>query len=637
MAEAPAAPALIGVEIDGRTVEVAPGSLVWDACEKAGVFVPVYCAHKKLEPVAVCRMCLVEVEGMPKLQPACATRVSAGMVVRTATDQVRKFRDGNLEFLLLNHPLDCPVCDRGGECDLQDFTQRYGPGRSRASITEKVHFEKAIPLSDKIYLDQERCILCWRCVRYYEEITGEREIVLQERGVHTVVDTFERRPLQSKFQGNLPEICPVGALTHAKYRFRARPWDLRRTSSVCSHCSYGCNIFVDAREDQIARYASNDNPEVDDSWLCDRGRYAFSEHNRGDRVVNPEARVGGVRQAVAYKDAIERACGGLLRIRGEFGPSAIGVVGSSRLTNEEAFALQWMAREVIGTPNLDHRLSRLERITPDDFEVGIAEIEECDAVVVLGPTPEAAAPVLTLRLFKAENKRGRQILRVPVGVAAARLLQDLPPEATVAIVAHESDASAARELRRKLSAPKRLVQILTIVDEVNSRGCQDLGLLPNWLPGYRPALNPGLETLAMLKAAVDGTVRALVLVDPSPDLEGRALFADALASVELAIVVAARPGVSTRGATVVLPGRTLVEKAGTVTNTEGRVQRVRSAVEPKFAFPPDLRVIADLAAGLGGDLGVQPLAGPVFTKIAEAVPAYRGTQGGLRAKWSLLP
>lgn len=261
-------------------------------------------------------------------------------------------------------------------------------------------------------------------------------------------------------------------------------------------------------------------------------------------------------------------------------------MGSSRLTNEEAFALQWMAREVIGTPNLDHRLSRLERITPDDFEVGIAEIEECDAVVVLGPTPEAAAPVLTLRLFKAENKRGRQILRVPVGVAAARLSQDLPSEATVAIVAHESDASAARELRRKLSAPKRLVRVLTIVDEVNSRGCQDLGLLPNWLPGYRPALNPGLDTLAMLQAAVDGAVRALVLVDPSPDLEGEPLFADALASVELAIVVAARPGASTRGATVVLPGRTLVEKAGTVTNTEGRVQRVRSAVEPKFAFPP---------------------------------------------------
>ncbi|HVD04015.1 MAG TPA: 2Fe-2S iron-sulfur cluster-binding protein [Candidatus Dormibacteraeota bacterium] len=636
MAETPAAPALIGVEIDGRTVDVAPGSLVWDACEKAGVFVPVYCAHKKLEPVAVCRMCLVEVEGMPKLQPACATRVAAGMVVRTATDQVRKFRDGNLEFLLLNHPLDCPVCDRGGECDLQDFTQRYGPGRSRTSITEKVHFEKAIPLSDKIYLDQERCILCWRCVRYYEEITGEREIVLQERGVHTVVDTFERRPLESKFQGNLPEICPVGALTHAQYRFRARPWDLRRTASVCSHCSYGCNIFVDAREDQIARYASNDNPEVDDSWLCDRGRYAFPEHNKGDRVVNPEARVGGVRQAVAYKEAIERACGGLLRIRSEFGGSAIGVLGSSRLTNEEAFALQWMAREVIGTPNVDHRLSSLEKITPEDFEVGIANLEECDAIVVLGGAPEVSAPVLTLRLFKAEHKRGRRILRVPVGTGGSKLAQELPPEGSVAIVAHESDAAVARELRRKLSSSKRRARILTIVDEVNSRGCQDLGLLPNWLPGYRPVLDPGLGTLAMLQAAVDGTIRALVLVDPGPDLEREALLADALAAVELAVVVASRPGVSTRGATVVLPGRTLVEKAGTVTNTEGRVQRVRSAVEPKLAFPPDLRIISDLASGLGGDFGVQPLAGPAFTRIAEAVPAYRGTQGGLRAKWGLL-
>ena len=205
-------------------MEVAPGSLVWDACENAGIYVPVYCAHKKMEPVAVCRMCLVEVEGMPKLQPACSTRVAQGMVVRTATEQVRKFREGNLEFLLLNHPLDCPVCDRGGECDLQDFTLRYGPGKTRTAIAEKVHFDKAVKLSDKIFLDQERCILCWRCVRYYEEITGEREIVLQQRGVKTLVDTFEGRQLESEFQGNLPEICPVGALTHAQYRFQARPW-----------------------------------------------------------------------------------------------------------------------------------------------------------------------------------------------------------------------------------------------------------------------------------------------------------------------------------------------------------------------------------------------------------------------------
>ena len=632
MAETAAAE-LVTVSVDDRMVQVAPGTLVWDACEKAGVFVPVYCAHKKLEPVAGCRMCLVEVEGVPKLQPACATRVAPNMVIRTATEQVRKFRDGNLEFLLVNHPLDCPVCDRGGECDLQDFTQRYGPGRSRTSITEKVHFDKAIPLSDKIYLDQERCILCWRCVRYYEEITGEREIVLQERGVHTVVDTFERRPLQSQFQGNLPEICPVGALTHAKYRFRARPWDLRRTASVCSHCSFGCNIFVDAREDQVARYASNDNPEVDDSWLCDRGRYSFPEMNRSGRVSTPEARVGGVRQPVSHREAIERACGGLLRVRSEYGPEAMGVIGSARLTNEEAFALQWLARDVIRTKNLDHRLGKLDKLAPEDFALSIAEIEECDAVVVLGEKPEAAAPVLTLRLFKAEQKRRRKVSRVAVDSDPASLAGQLPANGRIGVVVHQQDVAVARKLRAELTTSTRQVQVLSILDQVNERGCQDLGLLPEWLPGYRPAPAGGMGTREMLQAATSGKLRALVLIDPWAELEAEPGFREAVANVDLAVVLAAWPGVATSEADVILPGRTLVEKAGTVTNTEGRVQRIRPGVEPKLAFPPDLRSIVELGRGMGGDFGSQPLAGPVFKRLAESVPAYSGTQGGLRAIW----
>jgi NADH dehydrogenase/NADH:ubiquinone oxidoreductase subunit G len=627
------APELVAVEVDGRTVEVEPGTLVWDACEKAGIYVPVYCAHKKLEPVAVCRMCLVEVEGTPKMQPACATRVAPGMVVRTATEQVRKFRDGNLEFLLLNHPLDCPVCDRGGECDLQDFTQRYGPGKTRVSITEKVHFDKAVELSDKIMLDEERCILCWRCVRFYEEITGEREIVLQERGVHTVVGTFEDRPLQSQFQGNVADICPVGALTHRKYRFKARPWDLRRTASVCSHCSYGCNIFVDAREDQIARYASNDNPDVDDSWLCDKGRYSFPEFNSRERVVNPEAKLGGARQVVAYKEAVSRAGGVLLRIRGDFGGSAIGVLGSGQMTNEEAYTLQWLARQVIGTPHLDHRLETLDDISPTQFELGIAELEECDAVVVVGEAPEVSAPVLTLRLFKTATKRMRPVLRVAVNVKLAELVRQLPETGRIGVVAHQADRALAMKLRKSLIGASRTAAVLTILDEVNSRGCQDLGLLPNWLPGYVPADAPGLCGRQILEAATRGELRALVVVGPGPEGDDEALFQAALTKVEAAVVITPFIGTASRLATALIPGRTLVEKAGTVTNTEGRVQRVRTAVEPKFAFPSDLRILSDLAEALGGSLGVQPLAGPVFECLAAEVPAYKGAQVGLRAHW----
>ena len=624
---------LLAVSVDGRSVAVAQGTLVWDACEKAGVYVPVYCAHKKMEPVAVCRMCLVEIEGTAKLQPACATRVAEGMVVRTATEQVRKFRDGNLEFLLVNHPLDCPVCDRGGECDLQDFTLRYGPGRSRTSITEKVHFGKAIKLSDKIVLDQERCILCWRCVRFYDEITGEKEIVLQERSVKTLIDTFQGRPLQSEFQGNVAEICPVGALTHAKYRFQARPWDLRRTASVCPKCSYGCNILIDAREDQVARFASNDNPDVDDSWLCDTGRYSFPELNRSDRVLNPEARLAGARQTVSYQDAVARGAGALLRVRGDHGPDAIGFLASTQATNEEAFLLQWLARDVIGTPHLDHRLSALARIAPEQFALGIAEIEDCAAVVVIGDEPELADPVLTLRLFKAATKLGREVIRQPLEGDPEALAESLTGKDLVGIVAHQEQRQAALGLAARLALKGTTTKILTIVEGMNARGCQDLGLTPRLLPGYRPAGTPGRDGGEILKAASAGSIRALLVVGQGWDEDPR--FEEALSRVEVLIGITPFAGSLARHASVLLPGRTIAEKAGTVTNTEGRVQRVRPAVQPRYAFPSDLRILGDLARGMGADLGVQPLAGPVYELISQAVPGYRGCIGGVRPDWTL--
>ena len=298
----------VGISIDGRELRVPKGTLVLDAATEAGIHIPIYCAHPKMDPVAVCRMCLVNIEKFPKPQPACATVAGDGMVVRTDLPEVTKLREGMLEFLLLNHPLDCPVCDRGGECDLQDFTFRYGPGISRFPITEKVHFKKAIPLSEHIELDQERCILCWRCVRYYDEITGEKEIVLQQRGVDTLVSTFDDRQLESKFQGNLPEVCPVGALTHRKYRFVSRPWDLQRTASICPECSYGCNINVDSRDFEVRRFASRDNPLVDDMWLCDRGRYSFDRWNSSERVRRPVVRSDNESRDVARPRGDHAGC-----------------------------------------------------------------------------------------------------------------------------------------------------------------------------------------------------------------------------------------------------------------------------------------------------------------------------------------
>src|SRR5665213_2213594 len=286
-----------------------------------------------------------------------------------------------LDFLLLNHPLDCPVCDRGGECDLQDFTFRYGPGISRFPITEKVHFKKALPLSEHIELDQERCILCWRCVRYYDEITGEKEIVLQQRGVDTLVATFDDRQLESKFQGNLPEVCPVGALTHREYRFVSRPWDLQRTASVCPECSYGCNINVDSRDFEVRRFASRDNPQVDDMWLCDRGRYSAESWNNVDRVRRPAVRRDGTVRDVSVPEAITQAARRLREIADEYGAASIAVMGSAQNTNEELWLLQRLARDVLGTPHIDHQLESFPGIGPAEHALAIADVEELSAVV----------------------------------------------------------------------------------------------------------------------------------------------------------------------------------------------------------------------------------------------------------------
>jgi predicted molibdopterin-dependent oxidoreductase YjgC len=320
-------------------------------------------------------------------------------------------------------------------------------------------------------------------------------------------------------------------------------------------------------------------------------------------------------------------------VLGDHGPEAIAFLGSTQVTNEEAFLIQWLGREVVGTPHLDHRLSALEGISPEQFTLGIAEIEECDAVVVLGDEPELADPVLTLRLFKAETKLHRQVLRQPRDADPEQLAEQLAGRELVGIVAHQDHRQAAMALSASLARQGTPAKVLTIVDGMNARGCQDLGLTPGWLPGYRPAPSPGRDGGGILKAAVDGSLKALVVVGQGWELDPG--FEEALTRVEVLIGITPFVGAVSRHASVLLPGRTIAEKAGTVTNTEGRVQRVRPGVQPRFAFPSDLRILGDLAVGLGADLGVQPLAGPVYDLIARAVPGYRGRLGGLRANWTL--
>ncbi len=630
---------LVGVTIDGREVRVAKGTLVLDAATAAGIHVPIYCAHPKMDPVAVCRMCLVQIEKMPKQQPACATVVSEGMVVHTNTDAVAKTREGVLEFLLLNHPLDCPVCDRGGECDLQDFAFRYGPETSRFPITDKVHFDKAVPLSDKIELDQERCILCWRCTRYYDEITGEKELVLQQRGVQTAIATFDSQPLKSEFQGNLPEVCPVGALTHRQYRFKARPWDLTRTKSICPECSYGCNVNMDSRDFEMKRFASRDNPYVDDMWLCDRGRYSATSWNETARVRRSVVRhKSGDTREVQPAEAVGIAAERLKKIIDEHGAAAVGFLASPQSTNEELFVFERIARKLVGTPHIDHQLEAFPGLSPDEHALAIAEIEDCATVVVLGPEPEVNAPVLTLRLHKAQVKRGARILRLAADADAAQVARDVSGQALVGVVADESNRAHAAEVAGALARGNTTVKRLTVTRGPNGRGAKDLGVLPNLLAGYQPAPGAGKTGREILQAAANGQIKALVMLGGG-HLAAAAgdLMLNAMRGAELVLAIETRPGVVADNASIVIPGHAFVEKAGSVTNVEGRVQRIRPALPPATQTPTETGILMMLATQLGAEDWGRSDVSDVNRALIAAVPAYQRAGNGGRALFAEVP
>jgi NADH-quinone oxidoreductase subunit G len=621
----------VGISIDGRTLRVPKGTLVLDAATEAGIHIPIYCSHPKMEPVAVCRMCLVNIEKFPKPQPACSTIAGEGMIVRTDLPEVTKLREGMLEFLLLNHPLDCPVCDRGGECDLQDFTFRYGPGISRFPITEKVHFKKAVQLSDLIELDQERCILCWRCVRYYDEITGEKELVLQQRGVDTLIATFNDEQLTSKFQGNLPEVCPVGALTHRKYRFVSRPWDLQRTASVCPECSYGCNINVDSRDFEVRRFASRDNPLVDDMWLCDRGRYSFDRWNSSERVRRPMLRSDDQSRDISVNEAITQAARRLREISDEYGAESIAVLGSSASTNEELFLLERLARQVIGTPHVDHQLDTFDGITAAEHELGIAEIEECDTLVVLGTEPEEQAPVLTLRLYKAERKHNARVIRLSGDASGADAAEAARGATRIGLIADETNRENAASVAAKLAAVGS-VRRLTVTRGMNGRGAKDLGMLPNVGPAYAPVAKAGKNGRQILEALAKGELRGLLILGPNTALESAGdLLERAVKAAACVVAIDTRPGVVSRYATVLIPGHAVFEKAGSVTNVEGRVQRIRAGLPPASATPTETRVLTSIANEMGAEGwgSGDPLA--VNRAMRDATAAYAAAGNGGRA------
>ena len=420
---------LVTLTIDDRQVEVPKGTLVVDAAAKLGIDIPIFCSHPKLDPVACCRMCLVEISG-PRgmmLQTACSVPVAQDMVVKTNSKPVEDMQEASLTFLLLNHPLDCPICDKGGECPLQDQTMRFGPGISQL-VEPKRQKKKHYLISDAIVLDQERCVLCWRCIRYLEEWEDRPQLALFERGGATIIDVQDGVPVDAKTSGNIIDICPVGALTNRMARFAFRPWEIERTPSICTQCAVGCNIRMDTRTHTLRRIIGRENMQVNDQWICDKGRFAHAWVNDENRLTMPLVRKEGSLQPASWGEALALVAEKLQAIKRQHGGDAIGAIGSAKLANESNYLLQRFMRQLIGTNNIDHRdgadVAALPAGLPalaDLMKPQYGPDPKYDVIFLFGVDPSEEMPVLDLHLKRAVRRgKARLIIAHPRQIELTR-------------------------------------------------------------------------------------------------------------------------------------------------------------------------------------------------------------------------
>jgi NADH-quinone oxidoreductase subunit G len=636
----------VTLTVDDRQATVPKGTLILKAAEQLGIEIPVFCYHDKLKPIGACRMCLVDVEGSPKPVPSCATEVIDGMVVRTRTPEVQQMWKSVLEFLLVNHPLDCPVCDRGGECPLQDNTFKYGPPDSQFT-GEKRHFKKPVPLSDRVVLDRERCIMCTRCVRFCQEISEHEQLKIWDRGYGEYIDTFPGATFDSNFSGNTIELCPVGALLSRVFRFKARPWEIKHTPSVCPHCAVGCNIVVDARNNrQVVRFLSRENAEVDDGWLCDRGRFDSDFPNSPERLTKPLVRKNGELTEVDWPEALDAVAEGL-KNAAEAGPDKVGAIGSPWRTNEDNYLLQKLFRSALKSNSLDFTLrSRLGGVdaTAEAYRSGffdgfIRDTTTADVICAFGCDIAVDAPILDLWLKKA-RRRGAKLINS--GATAA----DLAGQAEILANAQQpllllGAATLQGENGRNLldalwqlkkqtnSVDGRNMRVCAILPETNAQGAMDVGMLPGCYPGYRrtgdelPAGAPPMSGEQMLEAASKGNIQAMYIMgqDPAGDSERGPEAAEALKKVAFLVVADTFLTETAALAHVVLPSCTFAEKEGTFTNTERRVQRINPAMRIVGESRPDWAILSEIANRLGISESYKR-AEDVFEEMARVIPQY---------------
>ncbi|MFF5243958.1 NADH-quinone oxidoreductase subunit G [Streptosporangium sp. NPDC000095] len=672
---------LVTVTIDGFQVSVPKGTLIIRAAELLGIQIPRFCDHPLLEPAANCRQCLVDIpdagngRGFPKPQPSCAIEVAEGMVVQTqlTSPVAEKAQRGVMELLLLNHPLDCPVCDKGGECPLQNQAMSNGQGESRF-VEKKRIFEKPVALSSEVLLDRERCVQCARCIRFSDEIAGDPLIDFFERGAKEQVATADGRPFESYFSGNTVQICPVGALTGAAYRFQARPFDLVSTPSACEHCASGCSLRTDHRRGKVTRRLAGDDPEVNEEWNCDKGRWAFTYATQPDRLKTPLVRDEEGRLVPAsWPEAFAAAAKGLSAARGR-----AGVLVGGRLTVEEAYGYAKFARIALGTNDVDFRARPhseeearflAHAVAGRGIEVRYADLEKAPAVLLAGFEPDEESPIVFLRLRKAARKKGLKVFSVApfAGPGLAKMGGTLIPavpgtETAVLDDLAAVDAIAAEAIRqpgaiilageRLATMPGALSALLRLADSTGARlawiprragerGAIEAGALPNLLPIGRPVGDEtaraevarawnvaslpegeGRDTTAMLAAALDGQIDALVVAGVDPyDLPAPQAALLALENTPFIVSLEQRASAVTDRADVVLPVAVVAEKSGTFVDWEGRGRTFAEAI-PVPGIMSDLRVVSAIADAMDVHLGLPDPA--AARRELGAIGAWRG-------------
>ncbi len=584
---------LVNLTIDGIPVTVPKGTLLVEAAKTINQSIPIYCYHTKLGPAGLCRICLVEIEGMPKLQIACNTAAVEGMKVRTQGESVETARAMVLELFLVNHPLDCPICDKGGECDLQDYAMAYARGSSDVA-DPKLRKPKAVDLGPTIVLDEERCVVCQRCVRFDDIIADEQQLVVKDRGEHDIIATATGTPYRHNFTGNVTELCPVGALTSKTYRFKSRPWDLERTKTTCTQCSVGCQLFADVRHATLLRTMLVEDDPISDGWLCDRGRYNVGFYDSPDRITQPLYRRKGTLVQIGWDDAFE-LWSKAVREAVAKGPERVGAIGGGRLTNEEAFALQFVHR-ALGAENLDWRAGRQRQATPGRRGASLEAIDRAQVIVTIGEPIDERAPVLWLRVRKAVLRAGARIVQAASAKEARAAAGDA---ARVALVWDGADLDLGRAYADAFADVGELSTHIAS-EQGNARGAEAMGMLPGSGPGYTRS-GAGRDSTGMFEDARAGRLAVLSIFGANPVRNGfdGDTIGEALDAIPFLIVSDLFMTETAQRAKLILPAKGALEKGGTTIGLSGDLLPLNPALSSPDSVHSDLEMLCGLAEGVG--------------------------------------